>query len=67
MSASRRHERGQATTEYALILAMMVVVLFVPYLPNPSGPGQVSVFGLFVNAFDIYIDSFHTGLSLPIP
>ncbi len=67
MKRIHESERGQATTEYGLLLLMMAVVLFVPYLPEPDGAGRVSVFGLFVNTFDIYIDSIHTGLSLPIP
>lgn len=60
-------QRGQASTEYGLLLLMMILVLFVPYLPDPESPGRISVFALFISALDVYIDSIHTGLSLPIP
>lgn len=62
-----RSQRGQAMTEYALLIAVFAAILFAPVLPNPEGPGRVSVFGLFVTAFDIYVDSFHSVITMPIP
>lgn len=61
-----RRQRGQALTEYALLCSILVAALFVPYFPGPKG-GRVSVFELSVQAFDIYLDSFHAVVMLPIP
>lgn len=63
----RRAERGQALTEYALAATALSVALFVPFFTDPAGGGRLSVLGLFMRAFDIYLDSFHTVVSLPIP
>jgi hypothetical protein len=71
-------ERGQALTEYALIATILVVVLFAPWLPNPwldasgapvdpDGGGRISIFLLFVKVFDIYLNSFHAVITLPVP
>jgi hypothetical protein len=60
------HERGQALTEYALLCGLLFATLFVPFFPAPQG-GLVSVFELSIQAFDIYIRSFHSVLMLPIP
>lgn len=62
----RRGQRGQALAEYALVLAFMLAFVFTPMLPHPDG-GTVSLFFLFIEAFDIYINSFHTVITLPIP
>ncbi|MBC7794864.1 MAG: hypothetical protein H7Z43_14255 [Clostridia bacterium] len=61
-----KKQRGQALTEYALLCSVLVGALFVPYFPGPDG-GRVSVFELSVRAFDIYIQSFHAVVMLPIP
>lgn len=61
-----RRECGQALTEYALLCSALVTALFVPFFPGPDG-GLVSVFELSVQAFDIYIASFHAAVMLPIP
>lgn len=59
-------QRGQALTEYALLIALLAAALFVPFFPAPQG-GLVSVFELSIQTFDIYIRSFHAVLMLPIP
>jgi hypothetical protein len=72
---ARRAERGQAMTEYAIIVSIWAMLLFVPVLPRPGRPDlvsptsgeRISVFMLFVEAFDVYINSFHTVITLPIP
>ena len=61
-----RRERGQALTEYTLLCGLLLAALFVPFFPAPQG-GFVSVFELSIQAFDIYIRSFHSVLMLPIP
>ena len=66
MKGSSR-ERGQAMTEYALIAFWFAWALFWPAWPNPAGGGQVSTFILFIQVFDIYINSFHSVISMPIP
>ena len=68
-------QRGQAMTEYALIVSVWAMLLFLPVIPRPGRPDivspksgeRVSVFMLFVDAFDVYINSFHTVITLPIP
>jgi hypothetical protein len=64
--AMKRHQRGQALTEYALLCSLLIAALFVPFFPAPQG-GLESVFELSIQAFDIYIRSFHSVLMLPIP
>lgn len=60
-------QRGQAVTEYAAAVAFLGTVLFVPFVNDPDGGGRLSIFMLFVKAFDIYINSFHSVITLPIP
>jgi hypothetical protein len=73
-----RGERGQAMTEYAIIATIFIVVLFAPWLPNPwldasgapldpDGGGHISIFSLFIKVFDIYLNSFHAVITLPVP
>ena len=63
----RRAERGQALLEYVIVVAALTGVLFAPIIPSPAGAGFVSLLTLFVDVFDIYINSFHTVISLPVP
>ncbi len=55
------HQRGQAITEYALVLAASAAALFLPVFAGKS------VFIYFVAMIDIYLQSMHTVVSLPIP
>ena len=65
----RRGERGQAMTEYALLVAIMAAFMFMPnpVLRHPRTGAPASLFVLFIEAFEIYINSFHTVISLPFP
>ncbi|MFC1611177.1 hypothetical protein ACFL6C_09470 [Myxococcota bacterium] len=63
----RQKDRGQAMTEYSLIAAAFAGALFLPVWPDPESGGQTSTFLLFVKLFDIYINSFHSVISLPVP
>lgn len=65
MHGSRRRQRGQAATEYVVVISVLAFVLFTPYFTLDGE--HYSVFMLFFKAFDIYINSFHTVISLPIP
>lgn len=60
---------GQTTVEYALILALMFAFTFtpMPFLEHPDTGENMSLFMLMIEVFDIYIDSFHTVIILPIP
>jgi hypothetical protein len=62
-----RGSRGQAMTEYALIAAAAAAALFLPVFPHPDGSGNISIFLAFVEVFDIYINSFHLVISMPVP
>ncbi len=64
-----QRERGQAMVEYAMLTAFVFALFFVPYLPNqaPGASGGMSLFLYFVQVFDIYINSFHTVVTLPVP
>lgn len=67
MRRRRKKSRGQAMTEYALIAAAATGALFLPVVPRADGGGMTSIFLLFVEVFDIYIDSFHLVISMPVP
>lgn len=64
-------QRGQAFTEYVLVLAFAMVFVFAPVpaeaMRHPDTGQYMSLFSLFIHAFDIYINSFHTVLTLPVP
>ena len=66
-SRSRQRSRGQAMTEYALIAAAAAGALFLPVFPHPDGAGNISIFLAFIEVFDIYINSFHLVISMPVP
>jgi len=60
-------QRGQALTEYALLVVLALGILFTPVFPDPQGGSRTSFFLLSVKVFDIYINSFHTVITLPVP
>ena len=62
-----KSQRGQGMIEYLVVVMALVGVMAAPIVPNPNGPNFVSLLTLFVEVFDIYINSFHTVVSLPIP
>ena len=63
----KRAQRGQAMTEYALLVSALALALFLPVFPHPDNNERMSVMMIFVEVFDIYIDSFHTVITLPVP
>ena len=64
-----KHQRGQAASEYVLLVAAMAAFMFVPnpLLHDPNNGQPISLFVLFIEAFEIYINSFHTVITLPFP
>ncbi|MBI5510977.1 MAG: hypothetical protein HY903_19625 [Deltaproteobacteria bacterium] len=56
-------------------MAVWAALLFLPVVPKPHQADLVdpttgtrtSVLVLFLNAFDVYINSFHSVITLPIP
>ena len=60
-------QRGQGMIEYVVVVMALVGVLSAPIIPNSNGDNFVSILTLFVEVFDIYMNSFHTVISLPIP
>ncbi len=65
----RRRALGQAMTEYVLVVGILSFFLFIPtpILESPNTGEPRSIFTLFIDAFDVYIDSYHTVIILPIP
>lgn len=57
----RKSERGQALTEYTLIVGLALGALFLPLFNGRS------IILLLIDVFDIYINSFHQVITLPIP
>ena len=57
----KQSERGQALTEYSLIVGLALGALFLPLFNGRS------IFLLLIDVFDIYINSFHQVITLPIP
>ena len=62
-----RTQRGQGMVEYLVVVTALVGVLLAPIVPGPNSEEFVSLVTLFVEVFDIYINSFHTVISLPVP
>ena len=60
-------QRGQGMIEYVVVVMALIGVLSAPIIPNSNGDNFVSILTLFVEVFDIYMNSFHTVISLPIP
>jgi hypothetical protein len=58
---SDRPQRGQALTEYVLVGVALAAALFTPWLG-----GRAPLVAL-VDALGVYLRSFHTLLSLPVP
>ncbi len=54
-------EHGQALTEYAILTFWLLVALFAPVFDGKS------IMLRLVEVFDIYLDSFHTVIMLPVP
>ncbi len=69
MTARQRNrwQRGQAVTEYALFSGIALAVMFLPVFQLEGESERHSLTGLFIQAFDIYINSFHAVITMPIP
>ncbi len=60
----RPSERGQATTEYMVVVGTTLGGLSLLFLPVVGGK---SIFLMMVEVFDIYVRSFLSVVSLPVP
>ncbi|HEX8823654.1 MAG TPA: hypothetical protein VF794_27275 [Archangium sp.] len=61
----RRHPRGQAMVEYSVINWVLVLALVVTMTSNVFG--NQNVIDLFLQAYQVYYDSFYLVLNLPFP
>jgi Flp pilus assembly protein TadG len=63
---ARRGARGQAMVEYSfinfLLIMMLVIGMSVPIFPNKK-----NVLEIFLDAYQIYYDSFYFVLNMPFP
>ncbi|WP_224360383.1 hypothetical protein [Hyalangium versicolor] len=66
---SRRRQRGQAMVEYSMINWVLIVALIIASSVKMDwGGGQdKNVFDLFLEAYQIYYDSYYFVLNLPFP
>lgn len=67
MMRRRQNQRGQGMVEYVLAVAAVLGIFFVPIVPNPNTGELVPIIFLFIESFDIYINSFHAVIALPVP
>jgi hypothetical protein len=61
----RRQPRGQALVEYSIINWFLILALVV-MMESPLF-GKKNVISLFMEAYQMYYDSFHFVLNLPFP
>ncbi|CAM3933520.1 hypothetical protein COSO111634_29330 [Corallococcus soli] len=68
-SAWRRARRGQALVEYSVLNWVLLVALVVGATVKIrwSEDRQANVIDLFLEAYEIYYDSFYFVLNLPFP
>jgi len=64
--AVRRGERGQAMVEYSLITWLLFAGLAVG-MSVPMFPGKKNLIEIFLDAYQIYYDSFYYVLNMPFP
>jgi uncharacterized protein (UPF0333 family) len=67
--ASRRARRGQAMVEYSMINWVLIVALVIGATVRIdwSEKKQANVIDLFLEAYQIYYDSYYFVLNLPFP
>lgn len=67
--AARRRQRGQAMLEYSLLNWVLVVALVVGASVRVrwTEDRQSNVIDLFMEAYQVYYDSFYFVLNLPFP
>ncbi len=65
----RRHPRGQAMVEYSMINWILVVALIVSASVKMDwgGKQKQNVIDLFLQAYQVYYDSYYFVLNLPFP
>ena len=64
-----RRQRGQAMVEYSIINWLLIVGLVLGSTVKmiPSGGVQKNLIDLFLEAYQVYYDSFYFVLNLPFP
>ena len=68
ISLRRSTQRGQASVEYAVILALLFLCINAPVIPNEAKLGGSSSFmGLMLDAYQKYWTSHYFVLNLPFP
>jgi hypothetical protein len=67
--ALRRRERGQAMVEYSMINWVLVVALIISATVKLDWGGEQkqNVIDLFLEAYQVYYDSYYFVLNLPFP
>lgn len=67
--ASRRRQRGQAMVEYSVINWVLIVALIISSSVKMDwgGAQEQNIFDLFLEAYQIYYDSYYFVLNLPFP
>ncbi|MBU8896577.1 hypothetical protein DRW03_23890 [Corallococcus sp. H22C18031201] len=67
--AARRARRGQAMVEYSMLNWVLVVALVVGASVKVrwSADKQANVIDLFMEAYQVYYDSYYFVLNLPFP
>lgn len=65
----RRRQRGQAMVEYSMINWILVVALIISSTVKMDwgGTQKQNVIDLFLQAYQIYYDSYYFVLNLPFP
>lgn len=65
----RRRQRGQAMVEYSMINWILVVALIISSSVKMDwgGAQKQNVIDLFLQAYQIYYDSYYFVLNLPFP
>jgi hypothetical protein len=67
-SAPNSHQRGQAMTEYALVIwFMMGLLLFGLTLPISAGGTRTNLIGLLLWAIQQHYDNIYYVINLPFP
>lgn len=67
--ARRRSQRGQAMVEYSIINWVLIVALIIGATVRIDwgDQQQKNIFDLFLEAYQVYYDSYYFVLNLPFP
>jgi hypothetical protein len=65
----RRGQRGQAMVEYSMINWILIVALIISSSVKMDwgGAQKQNIFDLFLEAYQVYYDSYYFVLNLPFP